>query len=129
MLMEVFDAVRPSLNLAQDFKVQTIPLDTIKAVNSRKGLVKSVNYRPSRERKIRHRIKQMNKNQYKVFIETITNENIDLSSLKAEERTDVLETAYQYVQYQYVAKDLELKEYRKKSFAILSAMLCACDAE
>ena len=119
MLMEVFDAVRPSLNLAQDFKVQTIPLDTIKAVNSRKGFVKFVHYRPSRERKIRHRIKQMNKNQYKVFIETIKNENIDLSSLKAEERTDVLETAYQYVQYQYVAKDLELKEYRKKSFAIL----------
>lgn len=119
MLMEVLDAIRPTLKLAQDFKVQTIPLDTIKAVNSRKGLVKSVNYRPSRQRKISHRISQMNKNQYNTFIEIIKTGNINLSLLEDEEKTDVLETAYQYVQYQYVAKNLELKEYRKKSFAIL----------
>ena len=60
MLMETLDAVRPSLKLADAFPVQTIPLDTIKAVYSRPGLVKSINYRPSRQAKIRHRYKQMN---------------------------------------------------------------------
>ena len=119
MLMEVLDAIRPDLNLAQDFKVQTIPLDTIKAVNLREGLVKSVNYRPSRQRKISHRISQMNKNQYAAFIKVVKENNSDLSSLSDEEKPDVLETAYQYVQYKYVAKELDLQEYRKKSFSIL----------
>lgn len=33
----------------------------------------------------------------------------------------MLETAYQYVQYLYVAEDIELAEYRRRSFALLSA--------
>lgn len=32
--MEVLDAVRPSLKLADDFPVQAIPLDTVKAVKA-----------------------------------------------------------------------------------------------
>ena len=119
MLMEALDAVKPDLNLAQDFKIQTIPLDTIKAVNSKQGLIKSVNYRPSRERKIRYRIGQMNKKQYTAFLKLIKEEKNDFLTLSDEEQADVLETAYQYVQYQYVAEKLELKDYRKKSFAIL----------
>jgi len=118
MLLEILDAVRPSLKLAQDFKGWTIPLDTVKAVNNR-GLVKQTNYRPSRERKIKYRLKQMNKNQKKAFYRLIKDENADTSFLKNDEKGDVLETAYQYVQYQYVAKDLDLKDYRKKSFKLL----------
>ncbi len=119
MLLEILDAIRPNLKLAQEFKIQTIPLDTIKAINKKEGLIKTINYRPSRERKIKHRINQMNKKQYKSFISLVKNKTYDFNLLKPEEKADVLETAYQYIQYQYVAKDLELKEYRKKSFAIL----------
>ena len=46
---------------------------------------------------------------------------IDLSSLNEEEQADVLETAYQYVQYKYVDGDLELADYRKKSLKLLMA--------
>lgn len=121
MLMELFDAVRPELKLANDFKAQTIPLDTIKAVNARKGLVKSVNYRPSRQRKIRYRITQMNNRQYEAFLDATKLDMKKSESLPEEEKADVLETAYQYVQYQYVAGDLELAEYRQKSFTLLRA--------
>ena len=120
MLMETLDAIKPELNLASEFKVQTIPLDTIKAINRKEGLIKETNYRPSRQRKISHRIKQMNKNQYKSFINLIKEDDFSsLDNLNEEEKADVLETAYQYIQYQYVAKKIELKDYRKKSFAIL----------
>ena len=121
MLMELFDAVRPELNLAAGFKGQTIPLDTIKAVNAREGLVKSVNYRPSRQRKIRYRIKQMNERQYDAFLDAITLDLTETQNLPEDEKADVLETAYQYVQYQYVAGDLALKDYRQKSFQLLRA--------
>ena len=121
MLMEVFDAVRPELKLAQSFPVQTIPLDTIKAVVKREGLVNGVYYRPSRQRKIRYRMKQMNKPQFKAFLKA-TKLNLALTeSLPEEEQADVLETAYQYIQYQYVANEITLQDYRKKSFELLKA--------
>lgn len=119
MLMEVLDAVRPELQLSESFRFKTIPLDTVKKVNQQKGLVKSVNYRPSRRRKIEHRISQMSPAQFKAFLRVINNEDYDVSDLEKEKRADVLETAYQYVQYQYIARKIQLSEYRRKSFKLL----------
>ena len=119
MLMEVIDAVKPELNLAQEFKYQTIPLDTIKAINKKEGLVKFVNYRPSRERKIKHRLKQMNKKQYSAFSKIVKENNFDLNALNEDEKADVLETVYQYIQYQYINEKTDIKDYRKKSFGVL----------
>lgn len=119
MLMEVFDAVRPELKLAQSFPMQTIPLDTIKAAAKRDGFVNGVNYRPSRQRKIRYRIKQMNQGQFKAFLSATRLDLQPVDLLPEEEKADVLETAYQYIQYQYVANDITLKDYRRKSFLLL----------
>ena len=121
MLMETLDAVRPSLKLADDFPVQTIPLDTLKAVYSRPGLVKSINYRPSRQAKIRHRYNNMSAQEQDAYIQAIKEQDFSLPALDESEKADVLETAYQYVQYQYVAGDLALKDYRQKSFQLLRA--------
>ena len=121
MLMEVLDAVRPSMRLSQQFPVQTIPLDTIKAVLERQGLVKDINYRPSRQAKIRHRYKMMNSQQKEQYLEIIHEQEYDLTGLSEPEKADVLETAYQFVQYQYVAKNLKLADYRRQSFKLLMA--------
>ena len=72
MLLEMLDAVRPSLQLADEFPVQAIPLDTLKAVYRKPGLVKNVNYRPSRQAKIINQYKQMNEPQKKAFVAAIT---------------------------------------------------------
>ena len=122
MLMETLDAVRPELRLADDFPVQAIPLDTVKAVYSRPGLVKNINYRPSRQAKIKHRYKQMNAKGKEAYLAAIKNQDwtlfgVDDNAAKA----DILETAYQYVQYQYVARELELSDYRQRSFKALLA--------
>lgn len=121
MLTEMLDAVRPDLRLSDDFPAQAIPLDTVKAVNKREGLVKDINYRPSRQAKIRYRLKQMNAKQKDAFYQAALLQNWELPELEENEKADVLETAYQYVQYQYVAKELELDEYRKRSFQALKA--------
>lgn len=116
MIMEALDAVRPSLKLSDKFPVQTIPLDTIKAVYRSEGLVKSVNYRPSRQAKIVHRTRQMNSAQKKALMQIIKNENYNLENVSDDEKADVLETAYQYVQYQFVKREFEISEYRRRSF-------------
>lgn len=121
MLMETLDAVRPSLKLADEFPLQAIPVDTLKQVYARKGLVKSIKYRPSRQAKINYRVSQMNEKQYAAFLDTIKNQNWNYENLENDEKADVLETAYQYIQYQYVAEELDIKEYRKRSFEALKA--------
>jgi len=119
VLLLILEAVRADLNLTDEFSIYTVPLATLKAVNRVPDFVKSVNYRPSRQSKLKYRAKQMNAEQKRVFRDIIHDGEADLDSLDAEKRADVLETAYQYVQYQYVAKDLELADYRKKSFKLL----------
>lgn len=121
MLMETLDAVRPSLKLAQQFKLQTIPLDTVKAVNNREGFIKGVRYRPSRQRKIQYRVSEMNKAEQTAYYQAIENKNYEMPGLTDAEKSDVAETAYQFVQYQYVAHKLELSDYRKQSFQALVA--------
>lgn len=121
MLMETLDAVRPSLKLADEFPAQTIPLDTIKEVYRRKGLVKNIHYRPSRQAKIRHRYSLMSDKQKRAYLNAIKKQEYDFDDLNDDEKADVFETAYQFVQYQYVAHKLELAEYRTQSFKLLKA--------
>ena len=119
LLLENLDAVRPSLQLAKKFPVQVIPLDTMKAVQNIPEISKGINYRPSRQSKIRHRYKMMNDIQKKAYLQAIKTHDYHIKGMNEEEKADILETAYQYVQYQYVAGNTELQEYRKESFALL----------
>lgn len=122
LLMEVLDAIRPDLQLAAQFRFQTIPLDTVKAVFQREGLVSDVAYRPSRQRRIAYRYGQMNARQQKALIELLKGDSFDLvDALNEEERIFVLDSAYEYVQYLWVKQDIELADYRKLSFQILKA--------
>ena len=89
MIMELLDAVRPSLYLAQKFPVQTIPVDTIKAVYAGPNLVKDVNYRPSRQAKILHRLKLMNKEQRQAMHDIFAKHKYDMKQLGDDEKADV----------------------------------------
>ncbi len=122
MLMEMLDAVRPSLHLAQRFPAHAIPLDTFKAAARAENLVKGVNYRPSRQNKIRHRYQMMTEQQKQSYRHAVTTQDFALpDSYSPAEKADIWETAYQYIQYQYVAKKIELDDYRRQSFDLLRA--------
>ncbi len=119
VLLLMLEAAKPELELSRKFRVYTVPLATLKAVDDVPGLIVKTNYRPSRQSKLKYRAAQMNERQYAAFINIIRRNKTDLSGLDEEEKADVLETAYQYVQYLYIDGDLELADYRKKSFALL----------
>lgn len=121
VLLLMLEAARPELNISGEFGGYTVPLATLKTVNDVPELVAAANYRPSRQSKLKYRAAQMNARQYDAFIDIISHDKMDLSALDEEEKADVLETAYQYVQYRYVDGDLELADYRKKSLKLLMA--------
>ncbi|MBR5598816.1 MAG: DUF4105 domain-containing protein [Alphaproteobacteria bacterium] len=119
LLLSMLEATKSDLELVKKFKLNAIPLSTLKEVD-KIGLIKNTNYRPSRMSKLKNRYIQMNSKQKEVLVDIIKNDMIKLEELKDNEKADVLETAYQYIQYQYVERKLELKEYRKKSFVLLT---------
>lgn len=118
MILELLEAVRPELKLTADFPVYAIPLDTLKAVKNVPELVSAAVYRPARYTHIKYSLEQMSGKQYELFLEKPENPDAD-ANLTETEKAAVLETQYQYYQYRYVIKDMELGEYRKKSFAVL----------
>ena len=119
MILELLEAVRPSLDLSRNYNVYAIPLDTLKTMREVPGLVGKINYRPARYTKIKHQLKQMSPKQYAAFIKGITEHDYDMPDLDQTQQQQVLETEYQYYQYQYTKRDMELKEYRQNSFAVL----------
>ncbi len=120
LLMEVMDAIRPSLKMADDFPLQTIPLDTIKAVNKRSEFVQNVHYRPSRQKRITYRYEQMIVAEQKALVTYLeTGEKDKINKLPEKGQIAVWDAAYEYVQYQWVKQAIPLKEYRGKSFEIL----------
>ena len=119
MILELLEAVRPELDLSSKYQYWAIPLDTLKTLKDVPGLIGEANYRPARYTKIQASLKSMNKEQYQAFLQAIKQQNYEMEELSEADKPEVLETAYQYYQYRYIARDMELKDYRKNSFAVL----------
>ena len=119
MILELIESVRPELDLTSGYNYWAIPLDTLKTIEEVPGLVDEVHYRPARYTKLRAQLDNMNDEQYSAFYRGIKEHDYDMDNLPAEQKPLVLETLYQYYQYVYTAGDMELKEYRKNSFAVL----------
>ena len=120
MVLELIEAVRPEIDLTSSYEnMWVIPLDTLKTVLNEPNLVSEINYRPARLTKIKHSLKNMSDKQYAAFLNGAKNYNYEMTGLNEKEQAEVLETEYQYFQYRYVEKELELVEYRKDSFAVL----------
>jgi len=119
MILELLEAVRPGLELTRNFSFEAIPLDTLKEVKSVPGLINKITYRPARYTRIKHAMAQMSEKQYEVFLDGLKNYPETGDELSETEKAEVLETQYQYYQYRYTIKDMELADYRRKSFAVL----------
>lgn len=119
MILELLEAVRPDLELSKNYNFYAIPLDTLKSIKEIPGLIDNINYRPARYTKIKSHLDTMLAEQYEAFIKVINEHDYELAHLSEDEQADVLGTAYQYFQYKYTARDMELKEYRRNSFAAL----------
>lgn len=118
MILELLEAVKPELELTDNYDFWVIPLDTLKTIKKIDGLIKSVNYRPARYTKLKKQIDDLNTSQYKYFLKGIKKHNYNMH-LSEQEKAEVLEAQYQYYQYRYTANDMDLSEYRKNSFIVL----------
>lgn len=129
MLMEMLDVIYPDASLAQGFyrpyfSSYVIPTDTIRALSARKNILGEAVYRPSRRTRIKHAYTHLSEKE-KVQLRKVLHsprrpEEVSSSSLSPTEKANVLETAYDYLQYEFLAEHIGLEEMRSDTIRLLT---------
>ena len=131
MLLETLNAALPDRDLTDAFykplfSSYTIPVDTIRAVLKQDGILKEAVYRPSRQSRLKHAYAAMSaaeKEQlHKLLKAPRAVDEVAASALTDGEKANVFVTAYEYVQYAFIAGDVPLDEMRRDSIRILTPL-------
>ncbi len=105
-IIELIEVAKPSIPLSDHFRGATIPLDTVKVLNSY-GLLSDEKTRPSLQSEWRTRFAGLNRHQKSKLNELVKNNQPDLlSDLSSSEQAEVLEAGLSY---------LAVKSYRDRN--------------
>ncbi|MBF0224047.1 MAG: DUF4105 domain-containing protein [Desulfobacterales bacterium] len=123
-ILYLIEAARPSVSLTDRFNFLVLPIDTVK-IMLEEGMIDSVDFRPSKTSKIKHKISLLNKySQIKALniIKRIDapNKIID-AEMENQEKIKILDTVIDYIQFQYAKKKMNIDEYKNIILEALSA--------
>lgn len=103
-LLSLIEAARPQLRLTEQFQRDAIPADTVKAVVSVPGLLKSSKFRPSRRTVLLARTAKMSKAEQQLAKAIVAEQGRDftaqLQGLSAVRRAQVLDLAFDIQAYE-----------------------------
>lgn len=131
MLLETLNAALPQHDLTEDFyhplfSNYTIPIDTVRTVLKQKDILKKAVYRPSRQTKLMHAyafLESSEKTQLRKLLKKPRDvDAVMKSNLTDEQKANILITAYEYIQYVFIADKIPLDEMRRDSIKILTAL-------
>ena len=131
MLLETLNAAIPEKDLTDYFyrplfSDYTIPVDTVRALLKQKDILKKAVYRPSRQTRLTHAyafLKDVEKEQlHKLLKAPRQVDEVMASGLNDEQKANILITAYEYIQYEFIAGKVPLDEMRRDSIKILTAL-------
>lgn len=126
-LLELMDYARPGLNLTEQFKLTTIPADTVKAV-ANAGLINERHYRPSLGTGIQARYKALPRSQRhwveRIAENPVTAENDKFSSLDVNTRAQIARVANDVITYRSrrTQRSPEVAKRRLALLRIISAL-------
>lgn len=106
LVLALLEAARPELALLQEFKLWTIPSETVREIVSRPELVRSTRFRPARNTLIAYRLEQMSP-QARELARELQEGKIpeSLSDLDSKSQARVLESAYDMLEFRRLAGD------------------------
>ena len=131
MLLETLNAALPEKDLTDDFyhpffSSYTIPIDTVRAVLKQKDILKKAIYRPSRQTRLMHAyafLSAAEKEQLRKLLKAPRPvDEVMATTLTEEQKANVLVTAYEYIQYSFIAGNVDLDEMRRDSIKVLKAL-------
>lgn len=127
-LITLLDAVNPDWKLGEKIRYYVIPVDTIKAVQSTPGLVKSITFRPSAKRVFEKSFSYLNSNDQKRLIDSVDNKSIDYLKDISDEKQKILwiDALIDFLDYKYSKEILlekgEYFEWKKSVLASRSTL-------
>lgn len=111
-LLGLIDLVRPDLNLSDDFKLTSIPIETIKAIE-RQGLIQDTVYRPALETQLLAQAKQhgneLAKIAHQLAFSDVTSMPAILDQYPELERAKILEMAYDDLYLKFIGRQVDAK--------------------
>jgi hypothetical protein len=120
-LLELIDAARPGLNLADNFSLWTIPVDTVRVV-AEAGLVDNVLYRPSRQTVLNSRIEKLTSTEqelaYQLSGDLAVRDSVAFQSLDTTSQAKVTQVAYKYLRYEH-NEEARIDDIAELSFELL----------
>jgi len=123
-LLELLQMARPGLQLTADFQLTAIPTDTVKAVNDA-GLVKQIDYRPSRERELQSRAAPLSAAEQEQLLQLAAgSEQLEQAAFKAlprERQALVQDGAFRLLRYQANGQERD-SATAQRSFELLQAI-------
>jgi hypothetical protein len=123
-LLTLLDVARPGLGLAGEFSVYVIPVDTIRVIEER-GLVEQVTYRPAASTRLRHGASSL-ASPLQPLAKGLADRNVALEDpsvmgLTDAEAAGVIDVAYDYLQYEYLAGRRTREDSAPLSIQLLQA--------
>lgn len=124
-LLRLLEIGIPDLDASAGFHGPVIPVDTVRAITERPGLVTDTRYRPSPETKLRTALRALSRRDRK-RVEDIVQSRLDpadetLEELPLARRARILDVAYDQLRYAYLAGDVSDAASRGLSRRILIA--------
>ncbi len=124
-LLFLLDVARPSLNLADDFALHVMPVDSARSVLGRSGLLRQTVFRPSGETKIRHGLATMTTTERELVqdlaADRMTPEQVLSAGLPQPRHAAVLELAEAFVTHQLKTGDIERDAAAGRAWSLLAA--------
>lgn len=124
-LLTLLDIARPGLNLSEQFQGWVIPSDTVRAVLGNQGILKKAVYRPSSLTQLQYRLQQLSDTEQHLALSlsqgTLSPRDTSITTLPEERRALVLESAYDYLQYQFNTDKWPRDSAAKRSLNLLRA--------
>jgi hypothetical protein len=114
-MLWLLEAGRPSLNLRKHFTYQVIPLETVH-VAKEEGIIDSYHYRPSKRTKLLKYEKLIEKKYIQLPIDLVNSkikaQDIESNkSIEINQKRYVLESAIEYLEYQYSKSKIKKDKY------------------
>jgi len=123
-LLALLDVARPGLNLAAEFPVEVIPVDTVRVIQEKK-MVTKVLYRPSLLTNLKYQLEEYSGDNLALILDLIHGKenpsNKKLQSLTEKDQIYILEITYNYLQYLYKSNEMTRTDYAKRSLTLLKA--------
>jgi len=118
-LLWLLQAARENSRLIDRFSYKAIPIDTIRAIKD-EGFIKSVNFRPSKSRKIKAIVKKIDN--IKLAKRFLNDFNLTLlRDQKEQQQAYILDLSTEMLRFKRAKNKLEKKEYVKKLMTVLGA--------